>query len=186
MVHYHHPAMTSDCPDNGTLSLCHINHVSITENVYHKLDEHSLDKTPIAAYEMRTKMKSSQSIHVAAGEVDAEFEALDGGVTTCQKDLQNALDWATQFADKDVMKQYLAQGQELVMGEDINMTNGGLWIIEKIKIDQPKDKQSVTYHSQALPLDGNHFIGIFNNMHYCKLVSPLHALEWIYVDSQYA
>ena len=104
MVHYHHPAMTSDCPDNGTLSLCHINHVSITENVYHKLDEHSLDKTPIAAYEMRTKMKSSQSIHVAAGEVDAEFEALDGGVTTCQKDLQNALDWATQFADKDVMK----------------------------------------------------------------------------------
>jgi hypothetical protein len=76
---YHHPALTNNCTDST--SACVVAHISITENVYHKLDEMSLGKTPIAAYEMRTKMKSSQKLHQEAGEKDASFDELDGGLT---------------------------------------------------------------------------------------------------------
>lgn len=40
--------------------------------------------------------------------------------------------------------------------------------------------------SVALILDEHQLIGIFKSMHYCKMLSPFRALEWIYVDSQYA
>lgn len=35
-------------------------------------------------------------------------------------------------------------------------------------------------------LPEDELIPIFKSMHYCKLLSPFRALEWIYVDSQYA
>lgn len=38
--------------------------------------------------------------------------------------------------------------------------------------------------SCVLPED--ELVPIFKSMHYCKLLSPFRALEWIYVDSQYA
>ena len=40
--------------------------------------------------------------------------------------------------------------------------------------------------SVACILDANELVPIFRSMHYCKLLSPFRALEWIYVDSQYA
>jgi len=40
--------------------------------------------------------------------------------------------------------------------------------------------------SVACTLPEDEKIPIFKSMHYCKLLSPFRALEWIYVDSQYA
>ena len=40
--------------------------------------------------------------------------------------------------------------------------------------------------SVALIIPETELIEIFKSMHYCKLLSPFRALEWIYVDSQYA
>jgi len=40
--------------------------------------------------------------------------------------------------------------------------------------------------SVALILPETEMIPIFKSMHYCKMLSPFRALEWIYVDSQYA
>lgn len=52
---------------------------------------------------MRVKMKSSQSIHQAAGETDADFDTLDKNKNACQEILQNALAEAIKVADKDLL-----------------------------------------------------------------------------------
>ena len=43
---------------------------------------------------MRIKLKSSQSIHVAAREAEADFAMLDQKYTECQTMNQEVLDWA--------------------------------------------------------------------------------------------
>jgi hypothetical protein len=72
---YHHPDIDQTCADST--GPCTVNHISNTENAYDVLNELDLGKTPIASTDMRVKMKSSQSIHWAARESDADFEALD-------------------------------------------------------------------------------------------------------------
>ena len=57
VVHYHHPEVDSDCADQD--GACTVNHISITENIYDRLNELDLGKTPIAAKSMRVKLKSS-------------------------------------------------------------------------------------------------------------------------------
>jgi hypothetical protein len=73
---YHHPELQGQCPVKVG-EPCEIFHFSVTENVYNKLNELDTGKTAVSAYEMRAKLKSSQSMHIAAGEADADFAALD-------------------------------------------------------------------------------------------------------------
>jgi len=57
VIPYHHPQLTTDCADQS--GPCTVNHVSITENIYDKLNELDLGMTPIASTSMRVKLKSS-------------------------------------------------------------------------------------------------------------------------------
>jgi len=81
---------------------------------------------------------------------------------------------------------YDSVGEPLVEIEDVNQPNGGLWIIEDLKYKESDDKSEVDNVSVACVLPEDELIPIFKSMHYCKLLSPFRALEWIYVDSQYA
>ena len=81
---YHHPELEGSCPLDGTTA-CTIKHLSVTQNAYNHLNELDTGKQPVSAYEMRVKMKSSQYMHQAAGEVDASFEALDLQGDECQR-----------------------------------------------------------------------------------------------------
>lgn len=75
-VHYHHPELDSDCDETASEE-CTITHYSVTENTYSTLKEDKISQTPIAAKEMRVKLKSSQIIHQDAAEKDADFATLD-------------------------------------------------------------------------------------------------------------
>jgi len=55
---YHHPTLEGTCALNTTTK-CSIKHTSVTENAYNILNELDTGIQPVAAYEMRTKMKSS-------------------------------------------------------------------------------------------------------------------------------
>jgi hypothetical protein len=124
---YHHPELDSDCADQS--GPCTVNHISVTQNVYDKLDELDLGKTPIAATSMRVKFKSSQSIHIAAREADADFNALDMKLTECRDVNQEVFDWAYSQANGQAKNLYDTLGEKLVQETDKNQPNGGLWII---------------------------------------------------------
>ena len=96
--------MTTDCADHS--GPCAVNHISCTQNIYDKLDELDLGKTPIAATSMRVKFKSSQSIHWAAREADADFNELDNDLTKCLDINQESFDWAYGMANDKARSNY--------------------------------------------------------------------------------
>jgi hypothetical protein len=52
-------------------------HISNTEHSYNKLNELKLEKSPLSAYEIKTKLKSNQFLHQNAGQPNADFKLLD-------------------------------------------------------------------------------------------------------------
>jgi hypothetical protein len=125
-------------------------------------------------------------MHEASGEGDASYENLDLTGTECQRINQAAMDWALSVASTSAKTNYLRYGQTIVMGHDAIQENGGLWIYQPLTEKENTEKTVRTITGLALPLDEDHYISIFRDMHYCKLLSPFRALEIIYVDSQYA
>ena len=101
----------------------------MTQNEYDLLNELDLGKTPIASKSMRVKFKSSQSVHIAGRESDADFDALDKKLTECQTVNQEVLDWAFSMTDEKTMANYESVGEQLVEMPDKEQPNGGLWII---------------------------------------------------------
>lgn len=181
---YHHPQLESDCDDHS--GPCTINHISVTQNVYDKLNESELNTTPIAATSMRVKLKSSQSVHVAAREPEADFDLLDRKLTECQTMNEEIFDWAYAQAGQNAQDLYVNVGEKLIEQTDKEQPNGGLWIIQELQWNEADDKSEMDNVSVALILPEDELIPIFKSMHYCKMLSPFRALEWIYVDSQYA
>jgi len=181
---YHHPELTSDCDSQS--GPCTVSHISVTELHYDLLDELDLGKTPIAATSMRVKLKSSQIVHKNAREPDADFQQLDMKLTECRDINQEVFDWAYSMADQSARDLYDSVGEKLVQEDDKNQTNGGLWIIQDLEWKENSDKTEMDNISVACILDEDQLVPIFKSMHYCKVLSPFRALEYIYVDSQYA
>lgn len=108
---YHHPEINGSCAIDTTTA-CEIKHYSVTQNAYNPLDERDTGKQRISAYEMRTKLKSSQIMHMAAGEADASFEALDLQGDECQRINQAAWDYAYSIASDSAKANYETYGQK--------------------------------------------------------------------------
>lgn len=109
---YHHPELDSNCDTQS--GPCDVSHISVTENHYDRLDELDLGKTPIAATSMRVKLKSSQAVHKAAREPNANFDELDMKLTECRDMDQEVFDWAYSMADASVKDLYDSIGEKLV------------------------------------------------------------------------
>jgi len=182
---YHHPHITSDCASAGSTS-CTIKSISNSMLEYDSLSENKITRTAISASEIRGKMKSNQAYRIAAGEdVDSAdaFAALDQQGDECQRINQAAFDWALKTASKTARSNYNNKGEPMVMIADTIQGNGGLWIDEGLKMKETGSEFDVS--GVACPISEDNFVEMFQGMHYCKLLSPFRAMEWIYVDGLY-
>lgn len=184
---YHHPHITQDCANSGSNS-CVIQSVSNTMLIYDDLKENKNVRTAISAKDMRAKMKSAQAYQIAAGmDVDhkEDFQRLDEQGDECQRINQAAFDWALSNSSKKARNHYQSVGEPMVMVADTIQENGGLWIEEGLKLKEAKDKSEMDVSGVGCPISQDNLVEMFQGMHYCKLLSPFRAMEWIYVDSLY-
>lgn len=182
---YHHPEIEGIC-DEHMVTDCSIMHVSNTEGSYNIFDDWKLSYKPISAYEVKTKIKSNQYLHKQAGNPEADYAQLDQQGDECANINQAVLDWALATASKDAAQNYKKNGTQMLFGPDKESLNGGSWIPDPLHYKEDTSANTVTLTSKTVVTDESEEVPIFKSMHYCKLLSPFRAMEFIYVDSLYA
>lgn len=156
--------------------------------IYDDLNESKNARTAISASEIRAKIKSIQAHRVSAGEnvgSSDDYERLDLQMNECQRVNQAALDWAMENSSSAAVKNFQNKGEPLVMETDKLQSNGGIWIDQSLKIKESKDHSETDVTAISCPTTLTNPAELFRGMHYCKLISPFRAMEWIYVDGLY-
>lgn len=73
-----------------------------------------------------------------------------------------------------------------MMGADEGPYNAGpLWIWTYLDYKDNKNKTITTVRAPMMRTPTNYGVKAAAGFHYCKLLSPFRALEWILIDSQY-
>ena len=179
----HLPHIYNNCtaPTTG----CILHTATVTQNVYDKLDYLDTGLLPISASEMRVKMSSRQAIMEAVGYKNVDFNTSDG-FSICK--LINSVSYqrALKNASNVTLARFVKFGEPYSMGEDKGPYDvGSLWIWDPPHYEKTADSEGndvIEIQSPMLMTPVDFFVKLSAGFHYCKLLSPARAVEWIYVD----
>jgi hypothetical protein len=179
LPHVHLPKIWNNC--SAPTPACDLNISTITQLVYAKLDSLDTGFYPQAAEEMRCKLVSRQNAYVSAGISDADFNQTDSG-NLCAYINDQSYGWALNNSGAATASRFQSVGQPLEMGKDISEFGGPAWIWSALAFadNNSTGAETVSSPAQATPL--KYPIAAAAGFHYCKLLSPARAMEWIYID----
>jgi hypothetical protein len=184
---------SSDNPGDGKTpplcanpSECTLDVTTVTE---HKYNENAADAianwmdtgfAPVSAFEMKTKMKSRQSIWHAAGLVNTTFSESDAlGLSLCAEIQQAAIDYATARVPAATRTRFEKYGQTLVIGPDVS--GSPTWENTDMVWAEDDEENIVNVQAIAHSTD-NSGSSTSAGVHYCKVLSPARVMEWMYTD----
>jgi len=149
---------------------------------------------PLSVFEFKTKFKSREAVRAYVADPTSSSK-LDDVNDMCKNINDAALKWALANAEASVKSRYESKGEPLVMVDDVEATigiTGPQWIADEMVYKRVKDSGSPTGTRIEVQswkfVVGNTLNGSLPwfapvGMHYCKLLSPARAMEWIYTDS---
>ena len=186
------------CPEpNG----CQLNITTVTENWYSYVDQVAdTGFYPQSAHELRTKLKSRQAIYNAAGIQNVTLLETDipistgGAVDLCAEVNKKSLNWALQRAQEggsSFWKRYNdSDAMKLRIGPDlVTCIAGPCWIDTPLKFVpltfevQVESTVMVTNNTNSYPCGEDRLLPCDAGFHYCKILSPARALEYIVTDA---
>jgi hypothetical protein len=190
----HLPVIQNSCT---TSEGCTLTTQTITQGVYHSGEDFEIWKKhfdlpfadsgsfPITAVELRTKMSSRQNIYAHAGVVEPNFHELDETHERCGEINQKSISWATAKVGADTLTRFNAHGQPYFVtpGSDKDVCPAGpCWIWQELKYNTTADGNQVELISPNFMTATDFWLPKTRGFHYCKLLSPARAVEWMYVD----
>jgi len=173
---------------------------SVTQPLYKNDGMKDLQDTgtdPIASLELRSKLKSRQSVQEAAGFQNVSFDVTDATVSKggtddrCAEINQKSIDWAYAALSSSAQARYDMYGQKLQVGPDLTTCAAGpCWINADLvfKTDDTTGTATVqgtmmgTENYNKYPCGEDALLPCATGFHYCKLLSPARAVEWMMVD----
>jgi len=188
---FHLPHIFNSCSLSTTD--CVLNVTTVTMPMYESGDDNDDFFTAVTTLEMRTKLKSREALWDIVGDTVASSNQTDG-TSICQQINQASLEWALATAGADAKGYYESVGEPLVIVEDTTATIGATgpeWIADVMKWTRVNTSSGVGTQMEVGSWDfivnninkGNVPWYITAGYHYCKILSPARAMEWIYVDS---
>jgi len=151
--------------------------VRITTYSYLEFDTDILDfNNHLSSSTVKAKMKLADAIYSLL-ELPARHHVLQ-----CAEINMATLDWAMSVASPAALDRMEAKGRDLKFGQDTESSFGGAgWDYSALKWEEHVGGEMVTLTSTRLTSGVN--FPIFSGEHYCDLLSPYRALEWIYIES---
>ncbi|RUS72981.1 hypothetical protein EGW08_019264 [Elysia chlorotica] len=128
-----------------------------------------VEKSPA---EIRLKLKSKGAIHSARGAAPVEE-------WSCRSLNELALEYALNSSTSHARDRYHSRGRPMVFEDDIVATSGQEWLSTPLTIWRDADG----LHVQAVALLAAVDSPMYGGMHYCCVMAPSQALEWIIIDS---
>jgi hypothetical protein len=180
----HLPHVLNNCTDISVA--CVLQMMTVSQAMYDPEDAADVGLAPVTAYEIRAKLKSRQVVYEATG-LPADFNKTDSP-SICATINQHAMDWALNRTDDVTRARFEKIGEPYVFGEDLGPYNAGpVWIgapvIYKSIKNNVTGEEEMEIRSPMMRTPSVFVVPAAAGMHYCKLLSPSRALEWIYVDS---
>ncbi|MBV8884267.1 MAG: hypothetical protein JO235_09765 [Chroococcidiopsidaceae cyanobacterium CP_BM_RX_35] len=180
--HVHIPQVRNSC--NGT-EPCTLTISSVTQALYNWLEVFDTGFFPISAFSLRTKLNSRQNIWKHAGVSQPSYTETDGPSRGAEIN-QYVYKWALEHAGDEVRSYFEKFGIPIEMGEDVVpiVAAGPLWIWNYPKYNYLplNNNQIYQVRSTVMKTPINYVIPSARGFHYCQLLSPAAAMEWIYID----
>ena len=180
--HVHIPQIRNSC--NGTAP-CTLSISSVTQALYNWLEVFDTGFFPISAFSLRTKLNSRQNIWKHAGVADPNFQKTDGPSRGAEIN-QSVYQWALEHAGDEAHTYFEKHGVPITIGEDVApiVAAGPLWIWNYPKYRYLSLTNAPLYQVQSTVMKTpiNYLIPPARGFHYCQLLSPAAAMEWIYID----
>jgi hypothetical protein len=179
----HLPTCNTSC-QNGSGSDCELNCITVTEINYEITDDLDTGFYPATAYELKSKMISRQRVLEHVG-VKVDFHITDE-FSVCSAINLKAYEYALSNAGADTVARFTTYGENIQFGDDLGPYNAGpLWIWHYLAYDEKQDTTGEYYIEMQSPMmrtPTDYLISAAAGFHYCKLLSPARAMEWIYMD----
>eukprot|EP00992_Anisonema_acinus_P009513 TRINITY_DN5733_c0_g1_i1.p1 TRINITY_DN5733_c0_g1~~TRINITY_DN5733_c0_g1_i1.p1 ORF type:complete len:541 (-),score=133.05 TRINITY_DN5733_c0_g1_i1:61-1629(-) len=189
----------SAMPPLGEFHLPHLNHsasnpreitvTTFSQESWDKLDSLDTGATYTSAIEIAAKMMARQCILIKGAnhsKSDTPFSVDDPNF--CALSNKMAYDWALKNAGAATAARFAKLGQPYVFGDDQKKSGGPFWIDTllqfKEKTENGEKVMEVSSPMMKTSIDFPKVPGLPDPScyHYCKLLSPARATEWIYVD----
>ena len=178
----HLPHILNNCSEPDS---CVLKTVTVSQNVYETGDKLDTGFISTSASEIRAKLKSRQAIMEAVGYKNVDFNTTDGS-SICKIINQDSYAWAKNNAGDKTLERFERFGVPMVMGNDKGPYNAGpLWIWTPLSLSKTTNSSGHAILEIRAPMmrtPNDYFIKASAGFHYCKLLSPARATEWIYVD----
>jgi len=165
---------------------CVIDIITVTENHYEDYDKMDTGAHPQAASEMKSKQTSRQKVQESAGVSDANFHELDEEGNRCADINNESIKWAYEHLSDQAKANYDKYGVKLVTGDDMGPYNEGpLWIWTLMNYTKSDDGTQMVVSSPMMRTSTKYIVPSARGFHYCKVLSPFKAIEWMYLDGLY-
>lgn len=177
----HIPQISAECAPSQP---CQVMVTSVTQALYGLFTLLDTGFFPIAAYSLRCKLNSRQSFWSHGGVPDPNFNSTDGP-SRGQPINEAAFRWTLAQSDATTRQRFEALGQPMRMQPDtLRPAVGPLWIwsYPGYHYLQQGDQQVYGMSSTVMKTPLDYPIAAARGFHYCQLLSPAAAMEWIYID----
>lgn len=164
---------------------------TFSQGKWETLDAADTGYTYTSASELGTKMLSRQCTMIKGEGLWQTNFSVDMQDFCAEANAQ-AFEWALAHADEATRTRFLSKGQNYTFGPDKEEVGGPFFLDAPIsfvdngaagvEVTSPMMRTPIDYWNKTFPIPRPKDVPDPGCFHYCKLLSPARAMEWVYTD----